>query len=107
MRDAICRIEFTRRAERDLVALPPFVRGRLRPRIDALGRKPRPPGAKKLAGGEDIYRLRVGDYRVLYQIQDDDVLVLVVRVGHRRMIYRQPREKPLPVRVAEPPAPAP
>jgi len=49
---------------------------------------PRPPGSLKLQGNEELYRVRVGDYRVIYQIQDAVLVVLVVQVGHRRDIYR-------------------
>jgi mRNA interferase RelE/StbE len=62
---------------------------RIMRRIDALAEDPRPAGVKKLQGADDLYRLRLGDYRVIYQVQDDILLVLVVRVGHRKEIYRQ------------------
>ena len=57
-------------------------------RILALAEDPRPPGAKRLAGSEGLHRIRVGDYRVVYAIEDDVLLVLVVRIGHRRDVYR-------------------
>jgi mRNA interferase RelE/StbE len=57
-------------------------------RIDALALDPRPPASKKLPGGEDLYRIRVGDYRVIYQVQARIVVVTVIRIGHRRDIYR-------------------
>jgi mRNA interferase RelE/StbE len=53
-----------------------------------LGSQPRPPGCEKLAGVEDFYRIRVGDYRIVYQIRDEVLLVLVVKIGHRREVYR-------------------
>ena len=53
-----------------------------------LGENPRPPGAVKLAGPDNFWRVRVGDYRIVYLIQDAVLLVLVVKVGHRREIYR-------------------
>ena len=58
--------------------------------LTPLGDDPRRPDAnvKKLAGYEDRYRLRVGDYRVIYEIMDEQIVVLVVGVGHRREIYR-------------------
>ena len=61
---------------------------RLRRRIDSLAENPRPQGIKKLAGEEDLYRLRVGDYRIIYQIQEKRLIVLVVGVGHRTEVYR-------------------
>jgi mRNA interferase RelE/StbE len=58
--------------------------------IRALADDPRPPGAALLTGegAERAWRVRVGDYRILYQIRDDQLLVIVIRVGHRREIYR-------------------
>jgi mRNA interferase RelE/StbE len=56
--------------------------------INALADNPRPPGVQKLSAEDNVYRLRAGDYRVLYQIVDRQLLVLVVRVRHRREVYR-------------------
>ena len=56
--------------------------------IRALAGEPRPVGSEKLAGASDRYRVRVGRYRVLYSIADDELLVLVVRVAHRKNVYR-------------------
>jgi len=56
--------------------------------IDALAENPRPPGSLKLQGNDELYRVRVGDYRIIYQIQDRVLLVLVVEIGNRRDIYR-------------------
>ncbi|HEY5460589.1 MAG TPA: type II toxin-antitoxin system RelE/ParE family toxin [Deferrimonas sp.] len=81
-------IEFTHRAEKDFRAFPPEIRRRLAPKIDALKRNPRPRGIKSLEGPDGILRLRVGDYRILYQVQDDRLIVLLVKIGHRREIYR-------------------
>ena len=53
-----------------------------------LADNPRPFGCDKLAGVEELYRVRVGDYRIVYQIQRDALLVLVVKIGHRREVYR-------------------
>ena len=80
-------IEFRPRAVRDLKGLPQDVQRRLLARIEDLAEEPRPPGVKKLAGADDLYRIRVGDYRVLYQIQDEKLLVVIVRIGHRSDIY--------------------
>ncbi|MEK6609992.1 MAG: type II toxin-antitoxin system RelE/ParE family toxin [Gemmatimonadota bacterium] len=82
------RIAFTRRAEREFGSLPERERVRLGRRIDALATTPRPSGMKTLGGAEDLYRLRSGDYRVIYQIEDRVITIAVVRVGHRRDIYR-------------------
>jgi mRNA interferase RelE/StbE len=64
------------------------MRDRLRAAIDALAAEPRPRGAEKLAG-RDGYRIRVGDYRVVYAVDDGDRLVLVARIAHRREVYRR------------------
>jgi len=61
---------------------------RLRETIESLKSKPRPVDSIKLQGEEGLYRVRVGDYRIVYQIQDQQLIVLVVQVGHRREIYR-------------------
>lgn len=82
------QILFTPRAERDLASLPQSARIRITRKIDSLAVEPRPGAAKKLQGRDGMYRLRVGDYRVLYTVEDRVVTVVIVRVGHRRDIYR-------------------
>ena len=57
-------------------------------RIDALAQDPHPPGSRKLQGGTDEFRIRVGDYRVIYSVNDAAITIVVIRVGHRRDIYR-------------------
>ena len=57
-------------------------------RIRSLAHDPRPFGSEKLSGREDLYRLRVGRYRVLYSVGDAELAVLIVRVGHRKDVYR-------------------
>jgi len=82
------RLEFTPGANRQFRKLPKNLQARLTPHLDALTQNPRPSGIEKLKG-EEGYRLRVGDYRVLYEVRDKALLVLVVRVGHRREVYRK------------------
>lgn len=82
------RIEFVRRAAKQFKALPTQEQQRLRSKIDALASESRPTGVIKLAGEENLYRIRVGDYRIVYAIQDDQLLILVVKVSHRRDVYR-------------------
>lgn len=82
------RIEFAPRADRQFRALEKSLQTRLGRRIDSLAENPRPQGIKKLAGEEDLFRLRVGDYRIIYQIQEKRLVVLVVGVGHRADVYR-------------------
>ena len=76
-------------AARELAALPRSAQARVRAKIDALAGDPRPPGCAKMAGEDDLYRIRVGDYRVIYAVHDDVLLVIVVRIGHRREVYRR------------------
>jgi mRNA interferase RelE/StbE len=76
-------------ALRQLRALDPSVRARIRARIDALAHDPRPHGVKALQGDPGTLRLRVGDYRVLYRVEDKQLVVLVVTVAHRREAYRR------------------
>lgn len=73
---------------RELKKLAPKVRQDVSDAIGALEANPRPDGVRKLSGSKDSYRLRVGDYRVLYRITDNELLVLVVKVAHRKDVYR-------------------
>lgn len=81
-------VEFTRRAAKDLTALPRPAQLRVARRIDRLADSPRPRGCRKLAGPEAFYRIRVGDVRIIYSIEDRRLVVLVIRIGHRREVYR-------------------
>jgi mRNA interferase RelE/StbE len=76
------------RARRAFLALDKPVRKRVSAAIDALATDPRPQGAKALTGMTGVLRVRVGDYRIVYEVQDDQLVVLVIDVGHRREIYR-------------------
>ena len=76
-----------RSAEKELAALPTQFRERIAERILALERNPRPFGAKKLRG-QTAYHLRVGDYRVLFMVDDTARVVTVFAIGHRREVYR-------------------
>jgi mRNA interferase RelE/StbE len=81
-------IRFTPRAQRDFCALDRFVQQRLRRRIDRLGENPFPPGAQKLHADEPYYRIRVGNYRVIYQVEASQLVVVIVKIGHRKDVYR-------------------
>ena len=83
------RIEFTPKAQRDFKALDGSIRGRIARRIDSLAENPFPTGIKRIAGEDELYRLRVGDYRVLYQVRGKVLFVLIVGMGHRRDVYRR------------------
>lgn len=80
-------VRLLRRAERQLDALPPRLRARVARRLQDLQQSARPPGAAKLSG-QNGYRLRIGDYRVLYEVNDELEVVTIVAVGHRREVYR-------------------
>jgi len=82
------RIEITASAEKQLGSLPRADRVRVARRIMALSTEPRPPGCRQLSGHEDVYRIRVGVYRVIYSIEDRRILVVVLKIGHRRDVYR-------------------
>jgi len=82
------------RAERDVERLPRREQVRVLRAIAALAEQPRPDGCVKLKAGKgerDVWRIRIGDYRVLYEIHDDRLIVLVLRAGHRKDIYREGR----------------
>jgi mRNA interferase RelE/StbE len=83
---ARCRVELTPAAECDLNLDPQLARRVLRVTA-ALAENPRPSGFKRLRG-TDLYRIRVGDYRVVYGVDDAHALILIVRVRHRREVYR-------------------
>jgi len=73
---------------KDLRGIPKADVRRILVRIEALRDDPRAPGCEKLAGGKELYRVREGTYRVVYAIHDEQVVVEVVRVGHRGEVYR-------------------
>jgi mRNA interferase RelE/StbE len=81
-------VQILPKAARQIKALSVEVRQDISLTIQSLANEPRPIGVKKLSGEKDIYRVRVGNYRVLYRIVDKVLVVVVVSVGHRREIYR-------------------
>lgn len=83
------RIELAPSAARELRKLDPAARRRVQAVVELLADDPRPPSATRLVGGSGEWRVRTGDHRVVYAIEDDVLLVLVVRVGHRRDVYRR------------------
>ncbi len=80
-------IRIKRSAAMELEAISLKDRKRIVKRIEALAAEPRPPGCEKLSG-EEKYRLRQGDYRVLYEIVDHEFIVTVIKIGNRRDVYR-------------------
>ena len=82
------RILLERAAEKDLTRLAAQIHDRIIIVIQTLAQNPRPPGCRKLAGSKNDWRIRVGDYRVVYEIADEIRIVRVNRVRHRREVYR-------------------
>jgi len=74
-------------AERQLHKFDPQIRRRVQAAIELLAANPRPPKAIQIVGGAGEWRVGTGDYRMIYEIRDDRLLILVLRVGHRREIY--------------------
>ena len=82
------KVLFKPSAERALRKLPQEVQRRIVGEVATLAYDPRPAGVVKLAGDENLWRIRIGDYRVVYEIHDDRLVVLVLRVAHRKDVYR-------------------
>lgn len=76
-------------AAQQLRKFDPQVRRRVQAAIELLATEPRPPAATRLVGGAGEWRVRTGDYRIVYEIEDERLLVLVLSVGHRREIYQR------------------
>ena len=81
-------IEFTTSALREFRALDRAVQRRVGSKISGLAVDPFPPGTKKLQGEPDHFRMRVGDYRVIYRLDGKRVVIVIVRIGHRKDVYR-------------------
>lgn len=75
-------------ALRQLRKLDPTARRRVQAAIELLAAEPRPPAAKRLVNFEGEWRVRVGDYRIVYDVHDDELVVLVLSAAHRREVYR-------------------
>ncbi|CUS06014.1 Plasmid stabilization system [Candidatus Promineifilum breve] len=82
------RLQIKRSAEADLRRLPAPVFARINERLLTLRDEPRPPGVRKLQGQQEGWRIRVGEYRVIYLIDDSNRLITIVRVRHRRDVYK-------------------
>jgi mRNA interferase RelE/StbE len=81
------KINFSRSAGKELDSLNASIVKRIFPKIDALSKQPRPSGCLKLAGEENLWRIRIGDYRVIYEIDDDSGVIDIVHVRHRSKAY--------------------
>lgn len=83
------RLEIAAIAKRQFKKLPDDAQGKLRAAIEDLARCPRPRGSRKLIGYQDVYRIRAGRYRVIYSVDEEKVIVLILKLGHRRGVYRR------------------
>lgn len=81
-------VEITPAAKRQIKKLTTIVQRAIIERLEQLAIEPRPLGVLKMEKEEDLYRVRVGDYRIIYEIQDRVLLIVVVKVGHRSNVYR-------------------
>ena len=82
-------VEVSPAAERQLKKLPAILQARIVRRLRHLGENPRPPGAKKLAEAESLWRVRVGDHRVVYELRDKERIIVVLKIAHRSEVYRR------------------
>ena len=80
-------IQILRRGQKELARLPNIFYERIKDAILALASNPRPQGCKKLSG-RDGWRIRVGDYRIIYEVDDNQHVVTILHIGHRRDIYK-------------------
>jgi mRNA interferase RelE/StbE len=80
------KIEIKKSASKEIAKLPKTVLKRVLNKIQLLSLEPRPSGCKKLSADEK-YRVRIGDYKILYSIEDDKLVIYIVKVGHRKNIY--------------------
>ena len=84
----IYKIVFKKSAEKELQTLSHDVIAKMRKAILSLERNPFPNGSKKLKGRKDDYRIRVGNYRIVYQVKKEVLIVYVIKIGHRKDIYQ-------------------
>ncbi len=82
------RIEISRTAERQLKRLPPGGRQRVARALAMLAIEPHPCGVRKLSGYDDVFRVRTGRYRIIYSVEKANLIVLGLKIGHRKDVYR-------------------
>jgi len=82
------KVVLTKSAEKELLKIPKVYSENIVKHLVELINNPRPNGCKKLSGYEDIYRIRVGMYRVVYRIEDDILYIEVIKIGHRKDVYQ-------------------
>lgn len=83
------RIEFTKSAAKALKAIPKTDQKRIAKKIDSLAKSPPEPGKTKMKGNNPFHRVRVGGYRIIYEIRDEILLILILKIGHRKEVYRR------------------
>ncbi|MBK1645889.1 type II toxin-antitoxin system mRNA interferase toxin, RelE/StbE family [Thiocapsa imhoffii] len=83
------RIEWKQSARKELKRVERDALGRILAAVESLAANPRPPGCRKLVGTSGAYRIREGNYRVLYTIEEDRLIVEIIRVGHRSIVYKK------------------
>jgi mRNA interferase RelE/StbE len=79
---------YKKSVDKDLRRLPTAIRKRLVEKIGELSNNPHPGGSTKLRGSTDLYRVRYTDYRIIYQIRGSELIILIIKVGHRKEVYR-------------------
>lgn len=82
------KLEISRTAEKQLRKLPADDRRRVARAMLALGDEPHPTGSRKLAGFDDVFRIRVGVYRIIYSVAGRTLVIIILKIGHRKDIYR-------------------
>lgn len=82
------KVEFKKSAAKALKLIPKSDQKRIARKIDGLAESPPDPNTTKLKGDNPFHRVRIGNYRIVYEIQDDVLLILIVKIGHRKDIYR-------------------
>ena len=85
------RIEVSATAEKQIRRLPREDRLRVLRAIRPLATEPTPPGSRKIRGYDDVFRIRVGTYRIIYRVEGRRLLIIILKLGHRREIYRSLR----------------
>jgi mRNA interferase RelE/StbE len=81
-------VSLTPAAERQFRKLPSLLQQRLKPHVDSLAENPRPPQVVKLHGEPNLYRIRVGEYRIVHYVWDTEQEVMIAKIAHRREVYR-------------------
>lgn len=81
------KLVFSASAKKELLSLPNTIAARILAKIELLAELPRPSGAKKLVGYKHFWRIRIGDYRVIYSIDEKQITIDILRIAHRKEVY--------------------